>query len=495
MWLCRKLGSGLIGAAVIGLGCGPDGSVSVPEGNGRALAPPLVVGPICADCESFAGGETSDFDGDEDSECSPFWRREAIGLEDAATAGFDVGALHAITDRSYVVSLAWREVTDFILGERHVDVGQAPVGFQPLTSVELSLRLLGDVEHAFLDPELCDAEGYCGSPTQPEAFCRWGDPRGGLSVGAELVLRTADGALDVSVPVRVQSRQWTGFVVHIEGDLSGVSGTLRLAPGRLGPYRGLLGGQLYLRPDAVRGRLRPVIEPVDPGLTDEWWHAPLEARFPAEDDCDVWSVPADPATVEGQALIHQVDELTPRLRQLVEAASAIDVRWASSPSVSSSANGPRTTLRWASTATRASCFSVDRTPGLELAATLRTDDGRLDWATELRGNFRELEPGNSELAFCADHYLRADDPFFTDNLTGVDLFGSQGARVNVCTQVLEAPGGIAASARLNVFAVPACERDPRCTEEDSPCRACGRQHIVARFETPNPPLAPPQEVP
>jgi hypothetical protein len=442
--------------------------------------------PVCPDCELTAGGESSDFNGDE-SPCSAFYRRRPVTLDEAAQLGFDADELQQVFAAQPIRSpFAWSAFTDFIPGERQFDIGSPPTGYQSQTSIEVTLRPTGGVTHRDYDSDRCDAAGVCRDPSSGRTeTCVSEDSRGSLLLDAEVELATTDGAIAVMAPVVLTSRSGGGFMTAFRSNLRRVSGSLRMAPGRSGPYVGELYGNLFVRPGNVRGLLYPEITSAVPTETDEWRHRPLQGNFPSDDDCPVHDDPVDPDSPEGQAITQRAATLYARMQSLPMAVPS--VRWSAGATTSVELELP--------SLARTLCVSADGSITISGDVSVKTNDGRLSWATRMLGRLREERASDpAELQFSTSRYLEAEDSFWASNAQNIELLGSEMGRVFLGIDVVDQPGRANPTAAFWVMAIPDCDQDPRCNPDDaSTCTLCGQPYRVDGFDSIPPPVTPPED--
>jgi hypothetical protein len=451
----------------------------------------LTTGPICAGCETLAGGETSDFTGTPDLRCGPFRIVDAVTFEQAEDIGFDVNAARALLERRFAASFAWKLDRDFIPGDVQNDPGVVS-GFLPETRVEGDIELLGTARYGHLDPARCD-HGICTSMDGVLQECGYVESE--LSLDASVDLQTEDGALSLA-EIGVQPTFLLGPVTSIplgfQLDLGALQGTLRLERQHPGPTRGTLQGTLHAHPEGIRGSLQPLLGPVPgDGLTswnDDAFFRSLVGHWPAEDDCGPGQLPVNDQTDAGREALGLFDQYYPELVALADQTS-MSGTWRG-PAPFSTPLGFVNLLFEVSSDAQPLCFGGNGLLSFSTQAGVTSADGLLNWTTEVTGGIHSGEGNGST----------SDPPFLTIGTTALfqdvdalrraglgdlDLLGGTLARVQFGASFVAYPDRVGHAARFDFSSVIPCATDPRCAEyEPEACPFCGTSIMVRRLDSP-----------
>jgi hypothetical protein len=261
----------------------------------------------------------------------------------------DVDRLRSILEAPVSTPLRWLDNEDFFPGEREIDPGVPPVGFERETDVDL--RVLPPLELLVrdFDPGYCDEVGHCTftfdvpiEGDEPETIvCDYSTSAPVFRVPLEAELSTRDGAID---PVRVRGIEhfFAGdamdvIELQLHADLTEVKGMLRLEPSRPGAHVGRLDATLVIRRGSARGSLRPVIyghdpqEEAEPSLSSfDWRHLPLVGRWP-DDPCEVEDLPVTESTPEGRQALELIAGRLESDVQAINAFYPVDALWDDDP--------------------------------------------------------------------------------------------------------------------------------------------------------------------
>lgn len=453
-------------------------------------APDGAKAAICPSCEPesdelrLAGGESSDFEGSLD-ECVGFLFRDPVLLDDAVLPGFDVPAIRQILERDFSASFAWVPTPPAVPGDASVDA-TIVTGFSPETTITGSIQLLGSGEYLHLDPERCDvATGICpiSEPFPRDLDCSVRKAPGWLELDVEVSLRTGDGAIDLGTTrgraVVKSNRPISVSVGRL--DLTQLGGALRLEPAHPGPYVGSLGIVISATPAGMRGSVSPRITPVD--TSEGWVAAPLTGRWPKEDDCTADQLPIDATTEPGQAALVLMNQLFSRLREQTQAASPMPARWAGSPDSLANTNAPTELTIDVSDMVQPGCVDADRYLSFSASAHLATADGRLDVSTTLfgAGLHQEGTWADASLSWLWSETFVTEAALRSAGFAHTELYGSQGANVQLLDMYLQLFGMAYHNGSLFVQAVPECSLDPRCAGAGQACDQCGQPLLVDRL--------------
>jgi hypothetical protein len=241
-------------------------------------------GPLCPSCTAWVGGETGDFESDQD-ECA-VWFIETTDVTDeqARELGVDPDELFARVEAGFAESFRWELGTE--------DAGPVPAGFTEQTTISGSARIVGTLSHRQLDPERCE-QGICTDPDVRDAGFECPPARyNGLAFELDVDLTLADGALTVAngrASALARFSDWAdagpSAVAELRMDLSRVEGTLRLEPKQQGPAVGELRAHIeFYDASDVRGNIEPVIHgptsSEDTFEPDYWEYCPLLGIWP-----------------------------------------------------------------------------------------------------------------------------------------------------------------------------------------------------------------------
>jgi len=494
-------------AALSAAGCSSEGAgarnASGARGNStsaeEAEAAPVTIGNLCPSCTPsdtglLAGGESSDFEGDT-PECVSFLRRRNVGFDEAQAAGIDIARVLPLVTREFTMPLRWGE------GELE-DAGPAPAGaiapsgFSTETTLHGVVGAASEIELADLDPARCDAASVCTAEDGSSFDCAWYLASISSALDLTLELDTADASI---ASASLSARLWLtrgdpqlAPVADFVGDLSLARGTLRVTDGVPEPHTGSLRALLGFWPTAVRGVLTPVLylgRIVQQGVRDgdelrvlNWSYAPLSASWPGGDACDPSEFPIDDESSEGRAALERLTTEYPAAQARVNDTS---------PQIADWFVAPRSTVVVGRTRARIeligeplpTCVSSYGEPHFEGDVRVWTEDQRVDWTLPIRAELQRRPGKETAVLFRGGAHFAPDSQFWSSSLQGVDLLGAPGADVSL-RGGRGLDGSVLIFGDLEVQAVPACDRDPRCPSVNSPdaaCAECGTEVNVSHL--------------
>jgi hypothetical protein len=479
------------------LACGDHSPASSqPRDSQAAPASVLTTGPICPGC--VAGGETSDFTGTQSSECSIFWLKDAVTLEQAEATGFDVSAARALLERRFSASFAWKLDRDFLPGDLDHDPGIVS-GFTPETRVEGAIELPGTASYRHWDPARCD-NGICTLTDGTRKNCGLG-VLGVLLLDASVELQTADGALSLAqIPAQALLRlePVTTVPLNFELDLSAVQGTLRLERQYPGPSRGTLYATLHARPEAIRGSLQPILGrvPSDAPATagEDAYFRSLVGRWPAEDECLPHQLPVNEQTDAGREALGLFYQYYPDLALLAQ-QTPVSGTWTypvtPAPPLGF-VNPGSVSLGFAvSSDAQPLCTDGDASLTLSTQARVSSADGSLNWTTAVKGFVRVGEGNGStsdppSLDMSATVFFQDADALRSAGLGDVDFLGGTPARVQLDAAFFAFPDHVGHTASLGISSVIPCATPPRCSEQEpAMCQFCGTSFRLRWLDSPS----------
>ena len=474
---------------------GEGSTTSAPDPEADASR--LTIGSLCPSCqpsdaELLAGGESSDFEGGIDG-CAAFVRHRMVTLEEAKAEGFDIERVRALVEREFSAPLRWAEnAADFL--QLAPPAAMPPSGFVTETSIHGVVRAASELAIAELDPALCDSAGVCSFSSDYRGSCASYIAGIRSTLDLTLELQTADAAIECTT---LSGRVWlsrgeapvaldAGFGV----DLALVRGTLRLGSGLPEPHSGSLLASISFWPTAVRGALTPVFLPIVPvyitgngearPIAPVWRYAPLGARWPG-DVCDSSELPVDSETAEGRAALERWASEYPAAEARVSGAPLFDATWFDVPGTSDS-HLARVGVELIGEP-RSFCVNSLGEPNSEVDVHVWSEDGTLDWTLPVRAELRRRPEQVPSLRLFRAEQFASGASFWSTNLERVDLLGAPGAEVSLAVGYgLDESNFI--DLRLQVQAVPGCDRDYRCPALDAPetlpCESCGTPAVVMR---------------
>jgi hypothetical protein len=466
-------------AALAASGCTKDAT----ETNGADMPgggnEPLVSGPLCAECGPYAGGESSDFEGDV-HRCEEFRTQRRISVAEAMALGFDITALLDIVEREFSAPMRW--VSESLSS---LTPGLPARGFEAETTVSGTLRSAGTVIYQSLDPEVCDEDGNCEGESCADYAQTWFP----ATLELELDIETADGAVEATtlhggMPFAADSLPEVALL-EFAVDLSEVSGTLRLESNRSGPHLGRLEARLALWPDFVRGTLSPVIVPDEPGAMPSegvadlpyqpsWQYQPITAAWP-RDGCSIETLPINDETSEGRAALARLAVEYPAAQAFVNMASPMAATWDDVRERGRGGSGAQLGLEILGEP-ELRCVETDGSATFYTEVHVWTDDGRLDWTTQMSGAIFSRPEEPPGLFLSANQTFDADAAFWSSTLRGVDLLGAENAEVQFRSSFGLAQEDAYVDGSISAELVPAsCSLDLRCADfsDTSDCPDCG----------------------